>query len=480
MNGTVARKGNSGVQVELPLVNHWLWAVALAGGVIVLLDGLSRPFTVVQDVAPLTYEPPWLVFTFAVVTLPLCLLYASRSQIPSHEGLLLWFVLCTVTYIKGFAYVKLPGGPIFVTDLVLGWLLYRIFVWPRWRWISARSWIVKLLYAFLAAGTVAAVRGILSGHSILLVFRDSAIVGYAFFFLVGAYVIRNWEGITRLFLFVALGAGLSTLHALSWFLAQPGQRRYIGFGVYVLAALVGTLLLVINRRIPSGWGWALAALFFCGLLLANARTLFVSLGGLALLIFCVGASTQRKIAFARLKLAASLAAAGLVSLVLVSQTDAGIAFVERASSELFSGTVEYADDATAQFRFLAWAEALARLAVNPLLGEGYGVPFVFEMSEQDVRPHNSYLTVLYKMGLLGMVPLLMLLGYFHWQGWRSFLFHRKHKRAVLLYAVLLAHLAMCMYGGFNTLLESPYLAAVFWILMGVGYRAMALLRFEYG
>jgi len=48
-------------------------------------------------------------------------------------------------------------------------------------------------------------------------------------------------------------------------------------------------------------------------------------------------------------------------------------------------------------------EALCRI---PLAGEGFGVPFIFDrlFLENDPRPHNTFFTVLYKMGLAGFLP----------------------------------------------------------------------------
>lgn len=457
------------------LLTSWFWTIAIVGGAIVLLDGLSRQFKVPEELEPLTYVPPWWALAFAAATLPLCLGYATRVRAPLADGLLLWFVLGTTTYVKDFAYLRVPGVPVFVTDVVLVLLFVRLFVWPRWRWISARSWTAKLLYAFLAAGAIAALRGILSGQSALLVLRDSAIVVYALFLLVGAYAVRDWNGIKRLMLFVGLGAGLSTLNALAWLMAQPGQRRYVGLGVYILAALLGALLLTLNRQLPARLGWGLVCLYGCGVLLANARTLFVALAALLGIVVLFGVSAQRRARVVRWKLAAGTAAAAALVFVAVMQTQAGVALVERTAEELISGTLGYSDDPNAQFRFLAWAEAFGRFSNNPLLGEGYGVPFAFERSEGDARPHNTYLTVLYKMGLFGLLPLIILLARFYYRGLHTLRRWRHHSEALYLYALLLGHAAMSIFGLLNLLLESPHLASLYWLLIGVGLRMFLLL-----
>lgn len=458
-----------------PLLNSWFWAATLVGGAIVLLDGLSRQFTVAEELEPLTYVPPWWALAFAAATLPLCLGYAARVRIPAIEGVLLWFVLGTVTYAKNFAYIRIPGAPVFVTDVVLALLLFRLFLWPRLRLPQLRGRLFRLLLLFWLAGAAAAARGVLPGQDLLLVARDAAIVGYSLFLLVGAFLVRNWESARRLFLFFAVGAAMAALNGLAWLAAQPGQRRYIGFGIYIVAALVGALLLTIHRRIPARWGWALVCVFGCGVLLANARTLFVALAVLLGVVFLFGASAQKRTRIARWKLAVGTVVAAALVFVAVLQTEAGAALVERSTEELVSGTLEYSDDPNAQYRFLAWAEAFGRFTANPLLGEGYGVPFGFERSERDVRPHNTYLTVLYKMGLLGLAPLALLLAFFYRNALRALRRRREHPGALFLYALLLGHAGMSMYAGLNLLLESPFLASLYWMSLGVGLRMIVLL-----
>jgi len=158
------------------------------------------------------------------------------------------------------------------------------------------------------------------------------------------------------------------------------------------------------------------------------------------------------------------------------QTKAGAELLDTTATELVSGTVDYADDPNATFRLLAWAEAGERFAENPLLGEGFGVPFSFERTAFDVRPHNTFMTILYKMGLLGFLPLIVLLVTFQYRGWRSLRSFRQEPGALFLYVLLLAQLAMFVFGCLNLLLESPFMASIFWVILGVGMSVMNLLR----
>ena len=48
--------------------------------------------------------------------------------------------------------------------------------------------------------------------------------------------------------------------------------------------------------------------------------------------------------------------------------------MDRAETQLVSGTLNYADDPNATFRLMAWFEAFQRFSASPVLGEAYGIP----------------------------------------------------------------------------------------------------------
>src|SRR5205823_4051458 len=159
----------------------------------------------------------------AVVMFPLVMLYAKRARSSTQEAVLLWFVLCTTAYSKDFAYIQLPGIPIYISDYVLGWLLLTLFIWPKLRWFPLRQSPIPSLLLLMAVGGVAAVRGLANGQETIFVFRDLALVIYCLFFIVGLAVFRDWKSVTRLFVTLCLGGAFLSLDALGWFINVPGQ-----------------------------------------------------------------------------------------------------------------------------------------------------------------------------------------------------------------------------------------------------------------
>jgi len=221
---------------------------------------------------------------------------------------------------------------------------------------------------------------------------------------------------------------------------------------------------------------ALAALA-AGILLYNSRAIYVSLASglcfLALTGICWMPKGFR--VTARRTLIVLLLAAGFL-LTLTLQIRQGASLLTRTAEDLESGFLHFSEDPNAEFRFMAWAEAWRRFGENPLLGEGFGVPFVFYIFEADPRPHNTYLTVLYKMGIVGFLPLSILLGGFFLMGTRAIIRHGSHEQSIRLYLVLVGQVVTSVYGAFALLLESPFLASIFWLSVGVGMRIISLLE----
>jgi len=153
-------------------------------------------------------------------------------------------------------------------------------------------------------------------------------------------------------------------------------------------------------------------------------------------------------------------------------------FGGRVADELESGVVHSADDADWQFRLLAWREAWRRFGNSPLEGEGFGVPFAFAISDNDPRPHNTFLTVLYKMGFIGFLPFFAFLGYFFWRGLQAVRRNSENRHVAFLLMVILAQVCFCLFGAANLLLESPFLASLFWAGLGIGLRAIQKLDAE--
>lgn len=462
------------------IINRWLILIGIVGSIIAVADGLKRPPNLDFEPLPqsMQYDPYSAAFLLATITLPLVFAYARRARVSLTEALFLWFILCTTAYTKDFSYLRLPGVPLFVTDIVLISILASIYIFHRPCRPRIPSGLTISLTLFAAAGALAAARGFWGHHESLLVLRDSAIVAYALFLPVGYHLARNWQMIRRVAAWFSLGAALSVLNGLAQFAVVPDQRRFVS-GIYVLVALVGVLVMMANGLIGQRVSWILAGVFSIGLFLANSRSAFVIIVVLTVLALIVPGLFRRKRRLATLitALVTGAALAGsftLLYLHLRSERD----FAARVAGELSSGVLHTSNDPYWQFRLMAWKEAWNRFKEYPAAGEGFGIPFTFEIWDSDVRPHNTFLTVLYKMGLLGFLPLLVFLTYFFWLTFHAIRRNRRDAHVAFLEIVILAQVCFCVWGGASLMLESPYLASLFWAGAGISLRLAQKLDLE--
>ncbi len=444
----------------------------------VTVEGLTRGASIEYgggngDMDVFTFGP-----IFAWITLPLVLLYVQSVKIRLSEGLLLWLVLGSIVYDRSFAYTKIPGIPIFVTDIVLGICTYELWTEHRFRFNKLGKWNWVFFSLFFAAGCLAAARGFLGGQEKEKIVRDFALVLYTAFVLVSLSIHRSWLPIKRYLLFGALGGVLTTVNAFMWFITTPDMRRYIPSPVYVQAVFVAAVVLRIR-----GWkGWKINALIACsvlGMLLGNARSTDLVAAVALVCIFITSALLWRSNIARLVKTVILTFATTAVLLVGALQTEIGQQFVDRNFDELVSG-VHYEEDDNAVFRLLAWAEAYRRFSENPAFGEGYGIPFVFALADNDPRPHNTYLTVLYKMGLVGFIPLAVILTLYYWRSLRALHRFKKLPNSTWLLLLIVIQFSFCAYGALNLLLESPFLASLFWINMGMTVSVILLLKQESG
>lgn len=464
-----------GWQARLPAI---LLLLIFVGCTIAFIDGLSTKYNDDWEYTAtdaLTYKPATAAILFAAITFPLVFQYARHQNASRCEALILWYLLGVTAYTKDFAYLKIPGIPLYITDYVLAFLLIRYFVWPNFRWYSLRSWPMLTAAALLCLGGIAAIRGFAGGQSPLLVLRDFGLVIYVLFLPIGILTFRNWESIKRLLLIFCIGSAMVSLFAFGYWLSNPGERRYVMYPVLLAGGFLASFAGAQNRLFSRKLGWALTAITGLGLLLANSRAEFVAVLGACGLMFLLGPSLQRSTIISRIKTLAKLFCLAVLLIALFMQTKTGTKFADRVATEFLSGVLNPSEDATAEFRFLAWAEAGSRFLRNPVFGEGYGVPFTFADYDTDPRPHNTYLTFLYKTGITGFLALTGTLAFFFF---KAFLVPRRHsanETAMALYVIGLALIAISASGVFTFVFESPFVSAPYWLLVAAGYRSLHLL-----
>ena len=399
---------------------------------------------------------------------------------------------------RAFAYLHLPGSPLFVGEIVLGVGVVAAVVATRYLQVPIRDEpILALLGAFVLWGLVRTLPGMGAYH--LDAVRDAALWYYGVFaFLIPAALARSPElldqliaQLTRLtpwlLLWLPLGLILAPLSesaptvpfsTVSVLSHKPGSAA-----IAAMLVLGCMWLLPDTRSARSRAGWSLMALLVIALAATQNR------GGL------LGVMAGATVGLAFLHNRAALAARailivvvglGMASLLSLKIPMAGVQGREFSASQLVANVVSLGGKespgnlgGTVQGRQELWSRILDKQIADGRLvhGSGFGQNLatevgVYDEGKESLRsPHNSHLHIVARMGLVGISLWIAL-----WIGWywrlvagcrrlarQGMVFRRQV--AVLSLMVATAVLVSCF---FDPQLEGPQVAALLWTAFGIG------------
>lgn len=389
----------------------------------------------------------------------------SLLGLAAPRRLLEIFVFLLALGHRDFTYTALKVGPanLYITEWVL--LILLLAAVPRMAemWRAYRPALLALgLYAGLGL-----VFFWLSSRYWPLgpIVRDFAIVYYALFTVAALAFLRNGGDINRLFIAMLAGSlfnlGSDLLNYLyGTFPVTPEQKNYSlrssFYYVICVAYLLPGLLFLKEKLRP----WAVmyvAAVFVVVLLYSYSKTSMAAL----LLVSVMGILALAK--RARMEVLIAIFMAFMLALVI---TPMGKTF---KFSSLFA--MRLADDDS---RSMLRTAALRDFSEYPY-GIGFGAPIFGGHSRELLsKPdefhalHNSYLTILRRMGVEGFAAfsaLVALAVYGVRRAWKSRA-DDDHDAWLTPFAVLLGFIAAAVFATAHVVLEGPFFGAVFWLLLG--------------
>ncbi len=419
-------------------------------------------------------------------------------------GTLLIFVLGGYLFFnRTFAWIHVPGIPVFFGEIVLAVGVFEALRWGRTAAVVRRSPPLKVLVAFMAIGFVGLIWG-LPRYGLDAV-RDSAIWYYGTFAVLlaaalaadaglRARMLRAYRRVLPLFLLwapvaVALDRGFSDAvpdlpdSDTSLFSFKPGD-----FAVHAALA-IAFLWLAEDRprgRVPSHVR-VLTAVGLVGVFVAGSQNRGGLLAALTILLITMVFLRERgQLVYAAVFTLGALLA---VALALDLRVNLGAREVSAqqmlANAQSLLGAEEDHDlTGTVAWRLELWGAVFDDVAYGdlfvtgwgfgPNLGEEYGVE---GEGEQPLRsPHNSHLDVLARMGVSGMVAWGLL-----WLVWFGAVGSRVGPRhdvvpgsqAALAAWALAAVAGMLVNAIFDPTLEGPQVGVWFWSLAGFGAALVA-------
>lgn len=399
---------------------------------------------------------------------------------------------------KAFAYIHVPGTPVYVGEIVLGTGVLGLLAATGYLRIPLRDEpILALLGAFVLWGAARSVPE-LDEYGLDAV-RDSALWYYALFaFLAVAALTRSPE---------LLGSLLAGLHRLTpWLLAwlpiavilvpASGSAPTVPFSTVsilshkpgnaaVAAVLVlGSLWLFPQRRsAPSRALWSVLALLVIALVATQNRGgLLGAVAGTAVgLMFLRNRLRLMTQALAVIALALALAA-----LLPIKVPFPGLQGREFSASQLMANVASVGGGdspgnlgGTVEGRGELWSKVLDKQIADGRLmdGSGFGPNLATEVGVYDEgtdqlrSPHNSHLHILARMGVVGFVLWIGL-----WVGWcrrlvvgcRRLERHGQHARRQAAVLCLMVASAVLVSTFFDPQLEGPQIAVLFWTTFGIG------------
>ena len=336
--------------------------------------------------------------------------------------------------------------------------------------------------ALLALGltwVIAFLQGL--SYSITESLRFSIVVIYAAFLFFVPSVVTSRERLNVAIKATMIAAAISVIQPFLW-------RGFDGVHWQYGILLFFLLIPVIHwRRYWPVRGLLVIATSFA-IVDGKVRSIWVALAGAFLFFFVLAA--QRNWIRKRLRsILIALAVAGvlMVSGIAIAYQSLGAAIVtelETLNPVYYLDLSVSADSASvnnARVRFVMWYDVLQESIKHPLLGVGLGTPFYYEgVDEARVfnaaggaarpgynAPHNSYASILLRMGFPALIAYLLFWGQFLLGAVRSI---RKMEDARLrncALALALSVFYVLVLGLTAPVLETPYTGCLLWLLAGM-------------
>jgi O-antigen ligase len=409
---------------------------------------------------------------------------------------------------RGFAYVHVPGTPIFAGEVVmLAGFATLLFGTSYVRRGFQRSTVAKVLLVFTAWGLLRTIPYIESNG--IDAVRDAALWYYALIaipvcaaILAVPDVLKRWTDTYTRFI-----PWLLIYSPIALFLDKAAGR---GFGPLI----PGTQISIFDHKGANVSVQVAIALAFLWLVPGAGGKYRVHLTAIATIVLLVGA-TQGRSGFVAAAFALALVAwfshgrgrlafamAGTMLLIVVAAWGLNVQIegeqgrsvsVEQLAANL--GSVvgsNSADapgylDANVQFRDKLWSATLRKVRTDGKMatGLGFGLNIAktvgFEGGD-DVQlrsPHNSHLDVYARMGLIGIalwVALWSLLGAALVKARSKFRAVGRRFEAGLTEVCMVAVVAILVNAYFDPTLESPPVAVWLWTIVGIAFGLIAMAR----
>jgi O-antigen ligase len=432
----------------------------VAAGAIVV--GAALGIAVVAGMAPLVVG--------VLVALAALVLVLLRPELL----LMFWFAAILV---KGRPLTFIEVGPLYITEPLLALLTFGavagavVQARTHPEILAERRRALRFVGMLALVMIVPAIAGIFfktasidyaAGRNLLLVLYPT----FAVIAVLVTDLARTWR---HWFAAVMIGPALALVLVVTGLAGQAGHTSTgatrIASHTFVLAFGIAPIVLIAaarERLLRPAIAAAASFPFLVGLLLVNHRSAWIAFVAALILLFGMRVSPAVVVG--------GLAVVVIGLLLLTGPVSKSAPFgqeIARAKS------VTSTKDPNAKFRLSFWEAAMAKSVHSPIFGNGFDA-FPADVAPPEPgnpdpfpAPHNSFVAIAYRVGLVPMLVVLALLLNLVRLGVRA----STHRPARIDRAVCAALTGIVVFAGvtsaFNVFLEAPYAGPLFWTSIGL-------------
>lgn len=442
----------------------WRW------GSLCLVAGLM---TSVLAVVYLTWRAPHLLVLIPLaIVAAVSIVHLFRYPLLNLAVVLAGFVLI-VNYSDGITGAEVLYG-VYCLFFLGHWFLTRLFLYRDE--ILAHPEDKALLIFLIAATLTFPLTVLFGGHISWMLSEWVALAMLAFYFPVKEAFTKHRNG--PLWIFIALGwIGLYvSVRNILFYQQAMANAEYAWQIARGRSYMNDTLLMVMSLGLLAFMTFArtrlslllrlsLFLVFLTSLILTQSRGLWAAfLLGAGVLFMLVDRTHKRRLML--LTVAGGACFIGIGVLFFGDHVNLVFAGLLNRFSSLQTAASQ---DVSLINRFRETAAAWELIKLNPVLGYGMGVPYVFfdlahMGTDKDAFIHNGYISLWYKFGLWGLLLIIFVWGRLAWQGLHAF--HRDNHNTWSKLGGLAAGISLVAIA-LSTLTSNPFFLKDSTFLFGV-------------
>lgn len=426
------------------------------------------------------------------------------------------FVCLTALFSPGFVHLHFPGTPLYVTELFLLFALFSIFLkvrrstpfkWPEYK-------LKNLFFILYIIGGISLARGLILYTDRVFVLRHAALFYYSILYFMVPIIYDNFIKIKRFAYCFIASCGIILI---VWLI--KGSLISLNFAFWGSIYLAMAILLLSGITESSRtMKWAFILLTGFGSVWfvdSMGRALWVAVTSTIIFtaVFAVFQKRSREVAvnilFKGVPVALLFISVYFVFniqniepfVVRVLSIDPALKIKHIQNNSLKNLENRFGNTGTTRFReisnkssegpintrwrLVCWQDIINETLQKPVLGWGFGKKFVpptikkfdwggswREPNPNDSEakgfqdPHNSYLSVFHRTGLIGLTVFMSLMIYFFFTSVKFINISHNDLNTNMVVAFLLIFVFINCLSMFMVVLESPYLGIFCWLSMG--------------